>query len=95
MFSLTKEDDKLNPVDRKKNGNFLKQTAVNESDESCEKICISNRGEQDQIPDEFRELSSEQSPERTFAEEVLIMSSAGEFSSFNLFVSKYVLILTF
>lgn len=88
VFSLNKEDDKLNSMDRKKNGNFLKQSSVNETDESCGNICNNKRGEQDQIPVEFRELSSEQSPDRTFAEEVLIMSSAGEFSSFNLFVSN-------
>jgi len=87
VFSLTKEDDKPIPVG-KKNGNFIKQTAVNVIDESCENIWNNILGEQDQIPDVFKELSSEHSPERTFPEEVLIMSSTGEFSSFNLFVSN-------
>ena len=94
VFSLTKEDDKLIPGGNKKNGNFIKQTAVNEIDDSFENIWNNKLEEQDQIPDVFKELSSEHSPERTFPEEVLIMSSTGEFSSFNLFVSKYVLIQT-
>lgn len=92
VFSLTKEDDKLTPVGKKKSASFIRQTTNNETDESCENICNNKQGEQDQIPDEFKEVSSEHSPDRTFPEEVLIMSSTGEFSSFNLFVSKYVLI---
>ena len=91
VFSLTKDDDKLKPVDKKKTGSSIRQTASNETYGT---VCNNKFGEQDQIPNVFQELSSEQTSERTFPEEVLIMSSGGEFSSFNLFVSKYVLVST-
>ena len=89
VFTLTKDDDKLKPVDKKKKSSSIRQTASNET---CGNVCNNKSGKQDQIPDLFQGLSSEQTSERTFPEEVLIMSSGGEFSSFNLFVSKYVLV---
>ena len=88
VFTLTKDDDKLKPVDKKKKSSSIRQTASNET---CGNVCNNKSGKQDQTPDVFQGLSSEKTPERTFPEEVLIMSSGGEFSSFNLFVSKYVL----
>ena len=55
--------------------------------DSYENLFHYNYEGQDQNPNEFQE------PRRTFPEEVTIMSSAGEFSSFNLFVSRYVLVV--
>ena len=91
VFTLTKDDDKRKPDDKKKTGSSIRQTASNETYGT---VCNNKFGEQDQIPNAFQELSSEQTSERNFPEEVLIMSSGGEFSSFNLFVSKYVLVST-
>ena len=89
VFTLTKDDDKLKPVDKKKKSSSIRQTASNET---CGNVCNNKSGKQDQIPDVFKGLSSEQTSERNYPEEVLIMSSGGEFPSFNLFVSKYVLV---
>ena len=81
VFSLV-QDDQHKSVDKKEKGRAIGKTA-----DRYENLFHYNYEGQDQNPNEFQE------PRRTFPEEVTIMSSAGEFSSFNLFVSRYVLVV--
>jgi len=76
VFSLV-QDDQHKSVDKKEKGRSIGKTA-----DRYENLFHCNYEGQDQNPNEFQE------PRRTFPEEVTIMSSAGEFSSFNLFVSS-------
>ena len=76
VFSLV-QDDQHKSVDKKEKGRSIGKTA-----DKYGNLFHCNYEGQDQNPNEFQE------PRRNFPEEVTIMSSAGEFSSSNLFVSR-------
>ena len=77
VFSLV-EDDQHKSVNKNVKGMFNGKSAV----KGGGNLCNHNYEGQERYPNVFQETR------RTFPEEVTIMSSAGEFSSFNLFVSR-------
>ena len=77
VFSLVK-DDKHKSVDKNVKGKSNGKTSV----KGGGNLCNQNYEGQEKNPNVYQEIR------RTFPEEVTIMSSAGEFSSFNLFVSR-------
>ena len=77
VFSLV-EDDQHKTVDKNVKGKSNEKTAA----KGGGSLCNHNYEGQERNTNVFQEIR------RTFPEEVTIMSSAGEFSSFNLFVSR-------
>lgn len=86
VFSLSQEDKSKKAKKKENNSISRRITAV----ETCRNNQYANDEEVDGNLDWIQEVSSEPAKDRTFPEEVTIMSSAGDFSSFSLYVSKYI-----